>query len=188
MLGKVLIPANFAPMKFIFPASLLAGALLLHACGDGKADAVKQMAAVADSIKAANTIDLAEQHLPLVVHVPVGMPAATVLWKDEAGKLSVKAGDHFALEIYEAPSDMDRLKADLDRDLLKKNTILEETPGLLVYRSEFPDDSTLVFFHFHQLINAGGRTFIVDDADDGNAFTQDDINRMAKAVHAKQPA
>lgn len=178
----------FRPMKRFLSFASVAAVLLISSCGDGKADAAKKIAAVADSIKAANTIDLAEHHLPLTVQVPVGLPAATVLWKDEVGKLSVKAGDHFALEIYEAPPDMDRLKADLDRDLQKENTILEDKPDLLIYRSEFPDDSTLVFFHFHQLIHVGGRSFVVDDADDGNAFTEDDVRHMAKAVRAKEPA
>lgn len=175
-------------MKPLVLVCAVAFTLLLNACGDGKADAVKQMAAVADSIKAASTIDLSGHHMPLAVHLPVGLPEPTVLWKDEVGKLSVKAGDRFALEIYEAPPDMDRLKADLDRDLLKKNTILEETPDLLIYRSEFPDDSTLVFHHFHQLVQAGGRSFIVEDGEDGTAYTLEEVKRMAKAVHGKEPA
>lgn len=178
----------FRPMKRFLSFASVAAVLLISSCGDGKADAAKKIAAVADSIKAANTIDLAEHHLPLTVQVPVGLPAATVLWKDEVGKLSVKAGDRFDLEIYEAPPDMDRLKADLDRDLLKKNTILEEKPDLLIYRSEFPDDSTLVFHHFHQLIQAGGRSFIVEDGGEGTAYTLEEVKRMAKAVHAKEPA
>ncbi len=178
----------FRGMKPLILLPAVSLALLMFSCGDGKADAVKRMAEVADSLKAANTIDLAEHHLPLVVHVPVGMPPASVVWKDEAGKLSVKAGDHFALEIHEAPADMQRLKDDLDRDLLQKNTILEETPDLLIYRSEFPDDSTLVFFHFHQFVNTAGRSFIIDDEDNGDAFTREDVQRMAKSVQAKEPA
>jgi hypothetical protein len=175
-------------MKILVSSVVIAGILLLSSCGDGKADAAKQMAAVADSIHAANNIDLSQYHFPLTVQLPGGLPVPTVLWKDEVGKLSVKAGDHFALEIYEAPEDMDRLKADLDRDLVKKNTIVEESPDLLIYRSEFPDDSTLVFHHFHQWVQAQGRSFIVDDADDGTAFTLEEVRRMAKAVHPKLPA
>ena len=162
--------------------------LLLSGCGDGKADAAKKIATVADSIKASSTIDLGQYHMPLAIQMPVGLPVPTIAWKDEAGKLSVKSGDHFALEIFEAPADMDRLKADLERDLLKKNTIIQESPELLIYRSEFPDDSTLVFFHFHQLINAGDRSFVLVDAADGTAFTHEDVLRMCGAVRAKSPA
>ncbi|MCC6840921.1 MAG: hypothetical protein IT230_12260 [Flavobacteriales bacterium] len=174
-------------MKSLIVPPVVAFTLLMSSCGDGKADAVKQMAAVADSIKAASTIKLAEHHLPLSVQVPVGLPAATVLWKDEVGKLSVRAGDHFALEIYEAPADMDRLKADLDRDLLKKNTILEDKPELLIYRSEFPDDSTLVFHHFNRSIAVGDRTFQVEDLREGEPFSLQDIRRMAAAVQGEKP-
>lgn len=175
-------------MKPLFPATLVAVVLVFNACGDGKADAAKQIDAVADSIKAASTIDLGQYHMPLAIQMPMGLPVPTIAWKDEAGKLSVKSGDHFALEIFEAPAEMDRLKADLDRDLLQKNTIVEETPELLVYRSEFPDDTTLVFFHFQRSVTVGSRSFLVQDARDGWAFTQDDVRRMAGSVLPANPA
>jgi hypothetical protein len=37
-------------------------------------------------------------------------------------------------------------------------------------------------------VQAQGRSFIVDDADDGTAFTLEEVRRMAKAVHPKLPA
>ena len=146
------------------------------------------MAAVTDStVAATHTVDLAEHHLPLVVHMPAGLPPPTLLWKDEVGKLEVRAGDHFAMEISEGPVDMGRLKADLDRDLLKKNTVMEETPELLIYRAEFPDDTTLVFFHFQRSIAVNGRSFLIEDLSDGGAFTNEDVHKMATAVVAKSP-
>lgn len=176
-------------MKLLLPASIFVCAILLSACGDGKSDAAKQMAAVADSAaSAAHAVDLAEHHIPLMVHIPQGLPEPTVLWKDEAGKLEVRAGDHFALEIMEGPVDMGRLKADLDRDLLQKNTILEETPELLVYRSEFPDDTTLVFFHFQRAVAVGDRSFLIEDIGDGGAFTNEDVRKMAASVTPRNPA
>lgn len=173
--------------RFLFFASA-AAVLLISSCGDGKADAAKQIAAVADSIKAANTIELAEHHLPLAVEVPVGLPAATVLWKDEVGKLTVTAGDQFALEIFEGPSGLGRLKADLDRDLLKKNTVVEESPDLIIYRSEFPDDTALVSHHFSQTITVGDRTFQVGDLETGTSYSLEAIRRMATSVRVRQPA
>jgi hypothetical protein len=64
----------------------------------------------------------------------------------------VQAGEHFGLVITEGPADMARLKGDLERDLLRKNTILQETPDLLIFRSEFPDDTTLTFHRFHRSV------------------------------------
>ncbi len=159
----------------------------MNACGDGKSDAAKLMAA-ADSARMAASVDLAEYYMPLVLEMPTGAPAPTLVWKDEIGKLEVRAGGHFAIEISEAPADMERLKADLDRDLLKKNTIVEEKPDLIIYRSEFPDDTTLVFYHFDRSVTADGRIFHIEDADDGTAFTLEDVNKMAAAVHVKSPA
>ncbi|MBK9058447.1 MAG: hypothetical protein IPL81_00720 [Flavobacteriales bacterium] len=175
-------------MKALFPSAVLGTALLMNACGDGKSDAAKQMAAAADSARAAATVDLAEYHMPLVLEMPTGAPVPTLVWKDEIGKLAVRAGDHFAIEISEAPADMERLKADLDRDLLKKNTIVEEKPELIIYRSEFPDDTALVFYHFDPSVTADGPIFHIEDADDGTPFTLEDVNKMATAVHVKSPA
>ena len=180
--------AYFRPMKLLFPASLIAAALLLAGCGDGKSEAAKQMAAAADSARLAAMVDLSAHHLPLVLQMPPGSPAPTLLWKDEIGKLEVRAGERFALAIAEIPPDLERLKADLARDLLKRNTIVEETPELLIYRSEFPDDTTLVFHHFERSITGNGRFFRVEDAKDGTAFTLEEVRRMAAAVRLKEPA
>lgn len=160
----------------------------MSACGDGGSDVAKQMAAAADSARIAASVDLGEYQMPLVLEMPTGAPAPTLMWKDEIGKLSIRAGDHFAIEISEGSADMDRLKADLDRDLLKKNTIVQETPELIIYRSEFPDDTTLVFHHFDRSVTSDGRTFHVEDADDGGAYTLENVEKMAAAIHLKHPA
>ena len=174
-------------MKALFPSVVVALSLLLTACSTGPTDAEKQMAA-ADSARAAALVDLSVHHLPLVLDMPPGTPDPVLVWKDQIGTLAVRAGDHFAMDISEAPADPDRLKADLDRDLLKRNTILEETPELLIYKSEFPDDTALVFHHFERWITVDGRSFRVGDAKDGTAFTLEDIRKMAGSIHAKKPA
>ena len=175
-------------MKAFVSFSLVAATLFLGSCGDGQRDAARELAAVADSIKAASTVDLAEFHLPLVLVLPEGLPPATKTWKDELGELSISAGDHFNVDISEGPADRDRLKGDLERDLLRKNTIVEETPELLIYRSEFPDDSTLVFFHFSRSITSDGRTFTTADGEVGTAYSLEDVKRMAGSIGPKQPA
>lgn len=175
-------------MKHLILAPLSVAALLLASCGDGKADAAKRMAAAADSARQAAMVDLSVHHLPLLLEMPTGTPAPTLTWKDEIGTLEVRAGERFAIGIAEMPADAERLKADLERDLLKRNTILEETPGLLIYRSEFPDDTALVFHHFQRSITAAGRSFRVEDAKDGTAYSLEDVQRMAAAVRAQDPA
>lgn len=178
-------------MKYLF---LPVAAILLGACGDGKADVARQTQATADSLAAgvrAQSIDLSGHDLPLTLTLPdlqvLGVPEPSVVWKDETGKLEVRAGDHFGLWITEEPADVARLKADLDRDLLKKNTVVSESPDLLVYRSEFPDDPGLVFVHFYQVVRSAGRTFVVQDID-GARFNQQDVERMSRALASDHPA
>lgn len=173
-------------MKKLIPVLSL---LLITGCHDmpvpGSGDADSASAAVTTSI------DLSSHDLPLLLTPPdkqlTDGQEPTIVWKDETGKLEVKAGDHFGLVITEEPGDIPRLKASLDRDLVRKYTVLSESPELLTYRSEFPDDPTLVFLHFYRVVHAGERTFVVEDLD-GQAYNQQDIDRMSAAVSPKPPA
>lgn len=176
-------------MKLTIPVFALA---LLAGCGGGAEQASDPTQATDSSAAAAiPPIDLATYDLPLLL-TPLdkqytdGQEPA-IVWKDETGTLEVKAGSHFGLVITEEPGDIPRLKASLDRDLLQKNTLLSETPEGLTYRSEFPDDPTLVFMHFYQVVKAGDRTFVVQDLE-GQAFNQQDIDRMMAAISPKPPA
>ncbi len=176
-------------MKNPLPALALG---LLVACGGG-ADQVVDSAAPADSTAtpAGPAVDLANHGLPLLLSAPdkqlTGGQEPTIVWKDETGSLEIRAGDHFGLMVREEPADIARLKADLDRDLVRKNSVLHETPEMLTYKSEFPDDPSLVSMHFYQVVNAGDRTFVVQDID-GQTFNQQDIERMMAAVSPKPPA
>jgi hypothetical protein len=179
--------------KHMAKAMTLACLALLCACGDGKKDAADQMAVQGDSTSTPTgaAIDLSRFELPLLLTPPdkqyLDGQEPQIVWKEEIGKLEITAGDHFGLQITEEPADIGRLKADLDRDLLRKSTIIKETPELVIYKSEFPDDSTLVFIHFYQIVKAGDRTFVVEDTDAGKRFNEQDVERMVAAVGPKQP-
>lgn len=145
-----------------------------------------------DTPQSAGAIDLGSHDLPLMLTPPdkqlMGGAEPSIVWKDEIGKLAITAGDQFKLTIVEEPGDIARLKADLGRDMLKKNTILQETPELLIYKSEFPDDKDLVFIHFYKVLKVGPRAFAIEDAQDGTRFTEQDVQRMVAAITPKQPA
>ena len=96
------------------------------------------------------------------------------------------AGEHFGLLITEEPGDLARLKADLDRDMLRKHTVIEETAEKLVYRSEFPDDAG-TYIHFYRSVQVGDRTFVVTDADQVR-FNEADVKRMAASIKTKEAA
>jgi hypothetical protein len=165
--------------------------LALAACGDGKADAAQHLADQQDSTAASVVIDLSAHDMPLLLTPPdkqlTGGMDPTVIWKEEAGVLEVRAGDHFGLQISEEPGDLTRLKADLDRDLLRKNTVISETPEMLIYRSEFPDDPSLVFIHFHQVVKVGDRTFVAQDVQDLR-FNEQDVKRMGASLSTRTPS
>lgn len=162
--------------------------LLFAACGDGKQEVADALAAQ-DSTATVLSVDLGPQDIPLFVELgdaaTLGVEAPTVVWNEEMGRLELDAGDHFAITIVEESGDLARLKADLDRDMLQKHTMIEEGPGKAVYRSQFPDDE-LVFVHFYQLIETpDGRAFVVQDNTKGR-FNEADIARMAKAVRTQR--
>lgn len=140
----------------------------------------------ADSLsQVAQAIDLSNYDLPLQVILPnaqaSGGAKAVVGWNEEEGWFGVKVGEHFSLHITEGPGDLPRLKRDLENDLVRKHALLIDKPDLVVYRSEFPDDPTLVQLHFYQVIMAGDRSFVVESDPEGR-FDQTDVERMSEAV------
>jgi len=172
------------------PSPFLLAFVLLASCGDGKKEAADQLA-TSDSTKVATgtVIDLASFDVPFQVELgdltTLGIDTPEVRWNEEFGHLEVNAGEHFGLIITEEPADIARLKADLDRDMLRKHTVIEETPEKLVYRSQFPDED-LVFIHMYQVVRAGEREFVLEDRAQGR-FNEADIARMCAAVRAQRP-
>ena len=176
--------------------TLLFATMLLMACGDGKADAARKLAeaqARADSLAAVvqpYLLDLQAFDLPLVVSLPEKLTPdqdssyGKAIWNEEFGQLRVKGGDHFGLTITEDQGNILRLKADLERDMLRKHTLLQEAPDLLIYRSQFPDED-LVFIHFYRVITVGDRSFVVEDMADGR-YNEADVARMSQAVKTAQ--
>ncbi len=176
-------------MKAMAPVVLALG---LVACGGNDS---KPESEVVDSTATAVTtppaiLDLGSYDTPLLVELgdmaTLGVDSPTVKWNEEFGRLEVSAGEHFGLLITEEPGDLARLKADLDRDMLRKHTVLEETPEKLVYRSEFPDDAG-TYVHFYRSVQVGDRTFVVTDADQVR-FNEADVKRMAASIKAKVAA
>lgn len=163
---------------------------LLASCGDGKADAARKLAEAQAEAEAAAVepylLDLQAFDMPLVVSLPEMLTPdedstyGKAVWNEEFGQLRVKAGDHFGLTITEDEGNIPRSKADLERDMLRKHSILEESPEHIVYRSQFPDED-LVFIHFYQVITVEGRSFVVEDMAEGR-YNEADVARMTKAV------
>jgi hypothetical protein len=176
-------------MKTILPILIFS---LFASCGDGKADAARKLAeaqaqAEADAASVEPyLLDLQAFDIPLVVSLPEMLTPdedstyGKAVWNEEFGQLRVKAGDHFGLTITEDEGNIPRLKADLDRDMLRKHSVLEESPQHVVYRSQFPDED-LVFIHFYQVITVDGRSFVVEDMAEGR-YNEADVARMTKAV------
>ena len=163
---------------------------LLFACGGPADNSASDTtgAPSADMSAAPAAVDLAPWDVPLNV-VPPDRPGDTlqVTWNEEFGQLEVSAGEHFSLIITEGPGDVARLKADLGRDLLRSHEVLREEPGLLVYRSAFPDDPDLVFVQAYREIWVGDRTFVVETHPQGR-FNEADVEAMVRAVVQQEGA
>jgi len=185
----MVVPHSFEAMKH--PLAILLPVLLV-ACGDGKADAARKLAEAQAQAEAESAgvvpylLDLQAFDMPLAVSLPemitpdADSTYGRAVWNEEFGQLRVKAGDHFGLTITEDMGDLARLKADLDRDLLRSHTILQEAADRLVYRSEFPDQD-LVFIHFYRVIEVEGRSFVVESMPEGR-YNEQDVARMLEAV------
>jgi hypothetical protein len=167
-------------MKHILPVlALLIG---LGAC-NGRSTDDPGSTPVEEGSARGRIIDLSQHDVPLIVELDQTMPGADtpeVRWNEEFGKLEVDAGERFRITISEERGDIARLKAGLERDMLRDHTIIEEEDDLVIYRSEFPDE-TIVFVHFYRVIEHEGRSFVIESHDQGR-FNETDIRRMARAV------
>lgn len=135
-----------------------------------------------------SSVDLSAWDVPLLVAAPERPgDSLQVIWNEEFGHLEVEAGEHFSLIITEGAGDMARLKADLERDLLRSHDVLREEPGLLIYRSTFPDDTDLVFVHAYQELQVGDRSFVIETGPQGR-FNEADVDVMVRAVIPKEGA
>jgi hypothetical protein len=160
---------------------ILLSCMLFIACGDGKKEAAEQLAREEQAVM--HVVDLSGHDVPLLVELDRNMvqqDTPRVWYNEEFGRLEVDAGDRFRIVITEEEGDVQRLKTSLERDMLRRTTIIEESPGLVVWRSEFPADE-IVFVHFYQVIAVGDRTFVVESHDQGR-FNEADIRRMATSV------
>lgn len=175
-------------MKHMRTIGIILLTTVLMACGPGEQGSTEPVAAQDTTNTTLLSVDLGPQDMPLFVELgdatTLGVDAPAVEWNEERGCMEVAAGEHFAIVITEEPGDMARLKADLERDMLQKHTVLEESPEKLVYRSQFPDED-LVFIHFYQVVEVEGRTFTVQDKEEGR-FNEADVARMARAVRTQR--
>jgi hypothetical protein len=173
-------------MKYFLIALLT---LLMTACGDGKHEAADQLSAAENKLPGI-IVDLAPFDMPFSLDLgdlaTLGTDSVEVAFNEEFGWLEVRLGERVGLTIAEEPGDLQRLKADLDRDMLQKHTIIAQDADHLVYRSQFPD-SDMVYVHFVRVITVDGRTFVMQDAM-GPRFTEADVARMNGSVRLKSAA
>ncbi|HRD52014.1 MAG TPA: hypothetical protein PKY96_05135 [Flavobacteriales bacterium] len=165
---------------------ILFSALLLAACNSGgEAEATAEQSSTATSL----AVDLSGHNIPFSIELgdanTLGVDSPTVRWNEEFGHLSVQAGERFSILITEEPGDIARMKADLNRDPLRTNSVVEEQPDRIIWRSAFPDED-IVFVHFYRVVQVDGRTFVVQD-DDRGRFNEADAARMMNSVRTKQP-
>ncbi|MCB9180737.1 MAG: hypothetical protein H6593_04700 [Flavobacteriales bacterium] len=159
---------------------------ILIACGGGTDDGPS--ASEPASPAAERVVDLSPWDVPLEVNAPGTLAdSLQVEWNEEFGQLEVRGGEHFSLVVVEAPGDIARLKADLERDLLRTHEVLAEEPGLLIYRSAFPDDPDLVFVHGYRELRVGDRSFVVETHPQGH-FNEAEVEVMVRSVVPREGA
>jgi hypothetical protein len=164
----------------------LSFAFLMLACGDGPKEVAIEAEPQEEKVQK-HSIDLSAHDVPLMVEVDSNMlvnDTVAVEWNEEFGRLEVTIGPKFSITVMEGEPEMDRLKSSLQNDPLRTSTILEETPELIIYRSQFPDDA-LTFVHFYKTMRVGDRAFIIESNDQGR-FNEQDVRTMIEAVVPRQ--
>lgn len=164
-------------MKHLLTYFHVALILIFSACNSGSTD---DSTGIQKVHKGMMMLDLTDKGLPVTIIVPDSTTGELTINATSYGDVEIKVGDYFQIK-FTPSADMALLKSDLQADLLWKTTILEDTPELLLYKSELPDGSK-VFFHFYAVVDIGGAKYEVKDISGGEQYPESAIRKMSEAI------
>lgn len=175
-------------MKYVFPIVI---GIVLVACGNNNSIKSPEVVVTEETntldVSKYDLVDLTDLGLPAKIHVPNKLftnmePRAEL--NEASGVIEISSGNKFKLRIHETEIDKELLLADLQDDLLFKNTVTKEEEGLIVYSSELPDGSGQ-FEHFCAWLNVNGTMFMIQN-DGQEKFSSHYIDRMVNCVRSIQ--
>lgn len=127
--------------------------------------------------------DLSAHGLPLLIQVPDTSKAEPNIEYNNMGKLAVRIGKEFQIQIGEEP-DMELKRMDLSEDLVFTSTMISEQPNFILYKSEVADADAGVAprYHFYLVLEIDGVAYEISDIDEGEPFDEAPIEEMLRCA------
>lgn len=175
----------------LFSIALLT-AFTLQSCGSGSSGeeaAENQVDSVALPRILENgttMLDLSGYFLPFSLYVPDSTRGYPEVIETGYGETIVKVGSTYNMIIAEG-GDVAFKKVEIMDDLMYTNTIIEEGPEFILYKSEIKESFLEPEFHFYSVKTINGVTFEFRDNKDEGPFAESIARLMMESVNHLQP-
>lgn len=164
--------------KLVFIISVIVS-IVLVSCGSKKEEA----APVAGMMP----VDLSSYGVPVVINVPDSTKGRLEI-EDANGTIKIRVGKTFRLSIFEDIGDLALKKSDVSTAEPKKlKRYLVDEPTTIVYENEITEPE----FHFYTIVKVGEKSFVMEDLDGEEIFSQASVETMlqsAKSIKLKEEA
>ena len=163
--------------KILFSLAVVSTAVLMS-CG-GK----KETPAAAGMME----LDLSSHGVPVIISIPDSSKGKVEV-EDANGTYKIRVGKSFRMSIFEDAGDISLKKSDISSAEPKKlKRFITDEPTTLFYENQITDPE----FHFYTIVKLGEKSFILEDLDGEEIYTEDDVKIMlesAKAIKLKEAA
>ena len=148
---------------------LTAATVALFSCGEKK-----ETPAIAGMMD----LDLSSHGVPVIITVPDSSKGKVEV-EDASGPIKIRVGKSFRLSIFEEAGDRTLKKSDITSAEPKKfKRDLVEEPTTIVYENQLTDPE----FHFYTIVKTGEKTFVLEDLDGEEIYTEEQAKMMLESA------
>ncbi|MEM9022870.1 MAG: hypothetical protein AAGB22_03965 [Bacteroidota bacterium] len=180
---KKTLTRSLLPLLFI-SCGILAGCngSQGNAEGDETPAATEAADALPEELQGNVELDISEFGLPMVVRVPDESRGVPEVIEQSWGETEVRVGGQFQLRIAFG-GDVAAAKADVQGDLARNTTIVEEGDNFFIYRWDYKDAEYIQSeFHFYLLQEVGGEVYEIQDVQGEETYSEAAVRVMFEAA------
>lgn len=132
-------------------------------------------------------LDLSSYGVPVIIEVPDSTKGKLEV-EDANGTLKIRVGKSFRISVFEDAGDMALKKSDVSTAEPKKlKRFIVDEPTAVLYENQITEPE----FHFYAIVKAGEKSFVVEDLDGEEIYSEAAAQTMlesAKSIKLKESA
>ena len=167
-------------MKKLVIISLVIASVTLFSCGGNKEE-------VSAPVAGMMSLDLSPYGFAVTMNVPDSTKGKLEV-EDANGTLKIRVGKSFRISLIEDAGDIELKKSDVSTAEPKKlKRYLVEEPTTILYENELTEPE----FHFYTIVKTGEKSFVIEDLDGEEIYSQPAAEKMleaAKTIKVKEAA